>query len=143
MKAAAVPKDKLDAAAKTTVNGPEGGLFADRDWDSVYFDRADKNVRRLRQRIFTASRNGDLSTVRNLQKLMLRSLSNTLGSVQRATKVNAGRRTAGVDGQLALTAPGQADLVLHPAAQQYLAGPSGPAGVHPEEWFGVQASPAG
>ena len=100
--------DKLDAPADVGVNGPEGGLLA--DWDSIDWDRAQQNVRRLRQRIFTASREGDLAKVRNLQKLMLRSLSNTLISVRRVTEINAGRKTAGVDGQVVLTAPGKAEL---------------------------------
>ena len=108
MTAAAAPMDKLDAPADVGVNGPEGGLLA--DWDSIDWDRAQQNVRRLRQRIFTASREGDLAKVRNLQKLMLRSLSNTLISVRRVTEINAGRKTAGVDGQVVLTAPGKAEL---------------------------------
>ncbi|WP_028477736.1 group II intron reverse transcriptase/maturase [Nocardia sp. CNY236] len=111
MTATAAPMGKLDAATEVGVNGPEGGLFVGRDWDSADFDRAGKNVGRLRQRIFTASRNGDLAAVRNLQKLMLRSLSNTLISVRRVTEINAGRRTAGVDGQVVLTAAGKAELV--------------------------------
>ena len=67
MTAAAAPMDKLDAPADVGVNGPEGGLLA--DWDSIDWDRAQQNVRRLRQRIFAASREGDLAKVRNLQKL--------------------------------------------------------------------------
>ncbi|WP_338058178.1 reverse transcriptase N-terminal domain-containing protein [Streptomyces cavernae] len=108
MTTAAAPKGKLDASALAGVNGPEDGFFA--DWDSIDWDRAQQNVRRLRQRIFTASKDGDLAKVRNLQKLMLRSLSNTLVSVRRVTEVNAGRKTAGVDGQIVLTAPGKAKL---------------------------------
>ncbi|MFF3753204.1 reverse transcriptase N-terminal domain-containing protein [Streptomyces sp. NPDC002018] len=46
----------------------------------------------LRQRIFTASKEGDLAKVRNLQKLMLRNLSNPLVSVRRVPEVNAGRK---------------------------------------------------
>ncbi|WP_269812572.1 reverse transcriptase N-terminal domain-containing protein [Streptomyces atratus] len=36
-------------------------------------------------------------------------LSNTLVSVRRVTEVNAGRKTAGVDGQVVRTAPGKTD----------------------------------
>jgi RNA-directed DNA polymerase len=45
-----------------------------------------------------------------LQKLMLRSRANTLLSVRRVTQRNAGRATAGVDGQVALTASARADV---------------------------------
>jgi len=83
-------------AAAAGANGPEGDLF---DWDRVDWGQAEENVRRLRQRIFAASQAGDLKKVRNLQKLMLRSRSNALVSVRRVTEVNAGRRTAGVDGR--------------------------------------------
>jgi reverse transcriptase-like protein len=57
------PRDKLDT---TTVNGPEDEVL---DWDAVNWRQAEDNVRRLRQRIFTASKAGDLKKVRNLQKL--------------------------------------------------------------------------
>src|SRR5450756_1923311 len=59
------------------VNGPEDVLG---DWDEVEWRRVEQDVRRLRQRIFTASQAGDLKRVRNLQKLMLRSRANTLVS---------------------------------------------------------------
>ena len=101
------PKDKLDAAAAAVVNGPEDESPG---WHEVDWRAAEENVRRLRQRIFTASRAGDLKRVRSLQKLMLRSRSNTLVSVRRVTELNAGRRTAGVDGKAALTAPDRLDL---------------------------------
>ncbi len=81
------------------MNGPEGGLL---DWPQINWDAAEGQVRRLRQRIFTASQMGDLANVRNLQKLMLRSHANTLVSVRRVAQLNAGRKTAGVDGKTAL-----------------------------------------
>jgi RNA-directed DNA polymerase len=88
------------------VNGPEG----DPDWDSVDWGQAEVNVRRLRRRIFAASQAGDLGKVRSLQKLMLRSRSNALVSVRRVTGVNAGRKTAGVDGRIVLAGWEKADL---------------------------------
>jgi len=88
------------------VNGPEGDL----GWDSVDWGRAEENVRRLRRRIFAASQAGDLKKVRSLQKLMLRSRSNALVSVRRVTEVNAGRKTAGVDGRIVLAGWEKADL---------------------------------
>ena len=90
------------------MNGPEGF-----DWDAVDWRRAEDEVRKLRQRIFKASQVGDLRRVRSLQKLMLRSRANTLVSVRRVTQRNAGRATAGIDGQVALTARTRAALVNH------------------------------
>ena len=87
------------APAPVPVNGPEDGFP---DWDQVDWGQAEENVRRLRRRIFAASRDGDLKKVRSLQKLMLRSRSNALVSVRRVTEVNAGRKTAGVDGRIVL-----------------------------------------
>jgi RNA-directed DNA polymerase len=100
-----------DQAANSTdpVNGPEGMAL---DWDAIDWQAQEESVRRLRQRIFTASQAGDLKRVRNLQKLMLRSRANTLVSVRRVTEINAGRKTAGVDGQVVLTAQGKAELAL-------------------------------
>jgi len=89
------------------VNGPEGD---DLDWRSIDWASVEDDVRRLRQRIFTASRDGDLPKVRNLQKLMLRSRANALLSVRRVTELNAGRKTAGIDGAVVVTAPGKAFL---------------------------------
>jgi RNA-directed DNA polymerase len=103
------PKDKLDAATTLVgvVNGPEDASL---DWRTVDWRAAEESVRRLRQRIFTASQAGDLPRVRQLQKLMLRSRSNTLVSVRRVTERNAGRLTAGVDGEVVLTPEAKSDL---------------------------------
>ena len=89
------------------VNGPEDDVV---DWLSIDWRQVEDEVRRLRQRIFTASQAGDLKKVRNLQKLMLRSRANALVSVRRVTERNAGRKTAGIDGTVVVTAPGKAAL---------------------------------
>jgi RNA-directed DNA polymerase len=89
------------------VNGPDGERI---DGLAIDWQRVEHDVRRLRQRIFTASKAGDLKKVRNLQKLMLRSRSNTLLSVRRVTQVIAGRKTAGIDGQVALSPRDRAEL---------------------------------
>jgi len=56
----------LDTAAIANVNGPPGDVL---DWDAISWRAVEDDVRRLRQRIFTASRAGDLKRVRSLQKL--------------------------------------------------------------------------
>ena len=109
------PKDKLDAATAPVgvVSGPEDAALR---WRQVDWRHAEADVRRLRQRIFTASKAGDLPRVRRLQKLMLRSRANTLLSVRRVTERNAGRLTAGVDGEVVLTPEAKmqlADRVQH------------------------------
>ncbi|MGH3924501.1 MAG: reverse transcriptase N-terminal domain-containing protein, partial [Pseudonocardiaceae bacterium] len=94
-------------------NGPEGatGVVRARAL-GVSMRTARENVGRLRRRIFKAAQDGDHRKVRNLQKLMLRSHSNTLVSVERVTEINAGRKTAGVDGEVALTEQDRAELVV-------------------------------
>ena len=58
-----VPADKLDATTPTAiaggvaVNGLQGEIF---DWHAVDWRVVEDDVRRLRQRIFTASQAGDL-----------------------------------------------------------------------------------
>ncbi|MDH6222968.1 reverse transcriptase N-terminal domain-containing protein [Streptomyces pseudovenezuelae] len=99
--------DTVQDDSAVTANGPEDDFT---DWQSIDWQGAENEVRRLRQRIFTASQAGDLKKVRNLQKLMLRSRSNTLVSVRRVTEINAGRKTAGIDGRVVLLPQGKAEL---------------------------------
>lgn len=80
-------------------------------WRQVNWRQAERNVRRLRQRIFKASREGDLRKVTQLQRLMLRSYSNTVCSVRRVAVESNGRRTSGVDGEVALTPETRGRLV--------------------------------
>src|SRR5450756_166349 len=94
-------------ARVAVVNGPEGN---DLDWHNIDWRQVEDDVRRLRQRIFTATQAGDLKRVRSLQKLMLRSRANTLLSVRRVTERNAGRKTAGVDGKVVLVSSGKAGM---------------------------------
>jgi RNA-directed DNA polymerase len=91
-----------------TVNGPEGVL----DWDAIDWRAHESNVRRLRRRIFKATRERDWAQVRSLQKMMLRSWSNTLVSVRQVAQRNAGRRTAGIDGQVALSSKARAEMAV-------------------------------
>jgi RNA-directed DNA polymerase len=97
------------AMAGLGVNGPTDAVL---DWSAINWQLHEDNVRRLRQRIFKATREQDWPTVRNLQKLMLRSWSNTLVSVRQATQRNAGRKTAGIDGEVALTSPARMELAV-------------------------------
>lgn len=104
------------------VNGPEGDLL---DWHGIDWATCEENVRRLRQRIFKATQEEDWKKVRNLQKLMLRSRSNTLVSVKRVTQQSSGRMTAGIDGERALTAKARGVLAteIHRSSKPWRARP--------------------
>jgi RNA-directed DNA polymerase len=103
---------ELTGKLDTAVNGPEGLPFDADAWDQVDWRHHEGQVRRLRGRIFKAVREGDWPLARNLQKLMLRSWSCTLVSVRQVTQRNAGRRTAGIDGLVALTSQARAEMAV-------------------------------
>jgi len=91
------------------VNGTEDVALG---WDAINGRLPEDNVGRLRCRIFQAAREQDLAKVRSLQKMMLRSWSNTLVSVRQVTQRNAGRKTAGIDGEIALSSPARTALAV-------------------------------
>jgi RNA-directed DNA polymerase len=100
-------------AAARIVNGPEDQpRTAPSQWDRIDWRAQEEQVRRLRQRIFTAAQEQDWPRVRNLQKLMLRSRACTLVSVRQVTQRNAGRGTAGIDGEVALTPEARAQVAV-------------------------------
>lgn len=100
---------KLDTVM---VNGPDGLLlnFDAAGWETIDWRGCEQQVRRLRGRIFKAVQAGDWPKARNLQKLMLRSRANTLVSVRQVTQRNAGRKTPGIDGQVALSSSARATV---------------------------------
>lgn len=67
------------------------------DWQAIDWKRVYRTVKNLRQRIFRASREGDLKHVRSLQRLMRTSRANALERVRRVTQVNHGKSTPGID----------------------------------------------
>jgi RNA-directed DNA polymerase len=107
-------------------NGPTGPT----DWNAIDWRKANRLVRNLRQRIFRATRENDLKKVRSLQKLLLRSWSNLVLSVRRATQQNQGKNTPGVDkvlvktptarGKLVATMTGQTVWCARPVRRVYI-----------------------
>lgn len=94
-------------------------------WNAVDWRRANRNVRNLRMRIFRASQSSDLARLRSLQKLMLRSRSNTLVSVRRVTQLNSGKHTAGIDKVVVRTSEARMKLVEEiQSAQPWRASPA-------------------
>lgn len=99
-----------------TVIGDKGHL---QDWQQINWKPVMKNVRNLRKRIYRATQNGQWNQVRSLTKLMLRSYNNLLWSVRKITQLNLGKRTPGVDKEVALT-PEQRVKLIHEMGQQTL-----------------------
>jgi RNA-directed DNA polymerase len=88
--------------------GAEGQAL---QWNLIPWDFIEKSISKLRRRIFRATREQKWKEVHNLQKLMLRSYFNLLVSVRRVTQKNKGKKTAGVDGEVALTPQARMALV--------------------------------
>lgn len=81
------------------------------EWHSVDWQKTNRIVKNLRQRIFKATRNEDWKTVRNLQRLLMKSYSNILLAVRRCTQLNQGKKTSGIDGLVVLNPKGRSQLV--------------------------------
>lgn len=92
-------------------NHPANRTETRTEWNAVHWRQANRIVRNLRQRIFRASKDGDLRKVASLQKLMLRSRSNILTSVRRVTQLNSGKNTAGVDKVVVKTPKARGEMV--------------------------------
>ena len=76
------------------------------DWNDINWSLVNQKVKNLRQRIYRATQEGQWNQVRSLKKLMMRSQANLLLSTRKVTQENKGKKTAGIDGQTAVT-PGE------------------------------------
>jgi RNA-directed DNA polymerase len=77
---------------------PTAGRGALQSWSSIDWPAVERSVRRLQERIFRASQNDEPAQVKNLQKLLVRSSSAKLLAIRKATQINRGKRTPGIDG---------------------------------------------
>lgn len=69
-------------------------------WASIIWRAVERNVRRIQERIYRATERQAWRRVRNLQKLLARSISNRLLAIRLVTQQNQGRKTPGVDGEV-------------------------------------------
>lgn len=83
------------------------------NWNAVDWRQTEASVRNLRQRIFRASKEGNLKQVKSLQKLMLRSKANAFMSVRRVSQLSGGKNTPGVDKLVVKTPAERTKLVRH------------------------------
>jgi RNA-directed DNA polymerase len=72
-------------------------------WNTIPWKKIERTVFKLQKRIYQASSRGDVKTVRNLQRLLMKGRSAKLLAVRKVTQDNQGKRTAGVDGVKSLT----------------------------------------
>lgn len=75
------------------------------DWASIGWSAVERSVRRLQERIFRASQNGETAKVRNLQQLLVRSRAAKLLAIRQVTQINRGRKTPGIDGKVCRLPP--------------------------------------
>lgn len=71
-------------------------------WKKLPWKKFRQNLFRLQRRVWKAVREGNMAKARNLQKLILKSRSARLLAIRQVTQLNAGKRTAGVDGKASL-----------------------------------------
>ncbi len=72
-------------------------------WRNLPWKKFRQDLFRLQKRVWKAVRVGDMPKARSLQKLILRSVAARFLAIRQVTQLNAGKKTAGVDGKLALT----------------------------------------
>ncbi len=72
-------------------------------WKNLDWKQFRKDLFRLQKRLFKATRKGDKRKARSLQKLILRSRAARFLAIRQVTQLNAGKKTAGVDGKASLS----------------------------------------
>ena len=72
-------------------------------WQDIDWSLTDKRILRYQTRIYKATKDGNISKTKCLQKRLLKSLDAKLVSVRRVTTLNKGRKTKGVDGKIYVT----------------------------------------
>ncbi|MDV2999164.1 MAG: hypothetical protein N5P05_002762 [Chroococcopsis gigantea SAG 12.99] len=71
-------------------------------WKNLNWKKFQKNLFRLQKRVFKAVQVGDKRKAQSLQKLILKSFAARLLAIRQVTQLNAGKKTAGVDGKASL-----------------------------------------
>lgn len=72
-------------------------------WKAFPWKRFRVNLFKLQKRVYKAVQVGDKRKARSIQKLILKSKSARLLAVRQVTQLNAGKKTAGIDGKASLS----------------------------------------
>ncbi|TVQ48536.1 MAG: RNA-dependent DNA polymerase [Gloeocapsa sp. DLM2.Bin57] len=73
------------------------------DWKQVNWRKLRYCLFRLQKRIFKAVREDDMARAKRLQRLVMSSYAARMLAIRQVTQLNQGKKTAGVDGKVALT----------------------------------------
>lgn len=79
-------------------------------WKNLPWKKFRQDLFRLQRRIFKAVRAGDKRKAKFLQKLILKSKAARFLAIRQVTQLNAGKKTAGIDGVKSLDFAGRFDL---------------------------------
>jgi RNA-directed DNA polymerase len=78
-------------------------LTTSESWKNLPWKQFQRNLFRLQKRVYKAVQVGDTRKARSLQKLILKSQAARLLAIRQVTQLNAGKKTAGIDGKASLT----------------------------------------
>ncbi|MBD2238311.1 reverse transcriptase N-terminal domain-containing protein [Aulosira sp. FACHB-113] len=76
---------------------------ASESWNNLPWKQFRLNLFRLQKRVYKAVLVGDKRKAKSLQRLILKSTSAILLAIRQVTQLNAGKKTAGIDGKASLT----------------------------------------
>lgn len=72
-------------------------------WKNINWKKFQKDLFRLQRRVYKAVQVADKRKARSLQKLILKSQAARLLAIRQVTQLNAGKKTAGIDGKATLS----------------------------------------
>ncbi|MDD1444459.1 reverse transcriptase N-terminal domain-containing protein, partial [Dolichospermum sp. ST_sed3] len=72
-------------------------------WKTLPWKKFRRDLFRLQIRVYKAVQVGDKRKAKSLQKLILKSTAARLLAIRQVSQLNAGKKTAGIDGKKSLT----------------------------------------
>jgi RNA-directed DNA polymerase len=81
------------------------------EWHEINWRKLEKSCHKLQKRIFQAKKEGNVTLVRQLQKLLTKSFAAKAIAVRKTTQENRGKKTAGVDGVKAIPPSKRLEMV--------------------------------
>ena len=76
---------------------------ASESWRKLPWKKFRRDLFRLQKRIYKAVQVGDMQKAKSLMKLVLKSTAAKLLAIRQVTQLNAGKKTAGIDGKASLS----------------------------------------